>query len=119
MHQPIRYYSTNRQVPSATLAEALPRLQRLGQIIDQEQALAYQMAGIDGEFRRRFPGYRPVTDWGREYELWTRTTMDTLRGTLNAARLITRSPWLDMHGEDNPAPCFCDFQAVLCRIIPH
>ena len=68
-------------------AEALPRLQRLGQIIDQEQALAYQMAGIDGEFRRRFPGYRPVTDWGREYELWTQTTMDTLRGTLNAARL--------------------------------
>jgi len=68
-------------------AEALPRLQRLGQIIDQEQALAYQMANIDGEFRRRFPGYRPVTDWGREYELWTRTTMDTLRGTLNAARL--------------------------------
>jgi type IV secretion system protein TrbJ len=68
-------------------AEALPRLQRLGQVIEQEQAIAYQMAGIDGEFRRRFPGYRPVTDWTREYELWTRTTMDTLRGTLNAARL--------------------------------
>ena len=68
-------------------AEARPRLQRLGQIIEQEQAIAYQMARIDAEFRRRFPGYRPVTDWGREYELWTRTAMDTLRGTLNAARL--------------------------------
>jgi P-type conjugative transfer protein TrbJ len=68
-------------------AEALPRLHRLGQVIEQEQAIAYQMASIDGEFRRRFPGYRPVTDWAREYELWTRTTMDTLRGTLNAARL--------------------------------
>ena len=68
-------------------AEALPRLRRLGQIIEQEQAIAYQMAGIDAEFRRRFPGYRPVTDWGREYELWVRTAMDTLRGTLNAARL--------------------------------
>jgi P-type conjugative transfer protein TrbJ len=67
--------------------DALPRLLRLGQIIEQEQAIAYQMAGIDGEFRRRFPGYRPVTDWAKEYELWTRTTMDTLRGTLNAARL--------------------------------
>lgn len=67
--------------------DALPRLRRLGQIIEQEQAIAYQMASIDGEFRRRFPGYRPVTDWGREYELWTRTTMDTLRGTLNAARM--------------------------------
>jgi P-type conjugative transfer protein TrbJ len=68
-------------------AEALPRLRRLGQIIEQEQAIAYQMANIDGEFRRRFPGYRPLTDWAKEYELWTRTTMDTLRGTLNAARL--------------------------------
>ena len=68
-------------------ADALPRLRRLGQIIEQEQAIAYQMAGIDAEFRRRFPGYRPVTDWGREYELWTRTTMDTLRGTLSAAGL--------------------------------
>jgi P-type conjugative transfer protein TrbJ len=28
-----------------------------------------------------------VTDWAKEYELWTRTTMDTLRGTLNSARL--------------------------------
>jgi P-type conjugative transfer protein TrbJ len=68
-------------------AEARPRLQRLGQIIEQEQAIAYQMAGIDAEFRRRFPGYRPVTDWAKEYELWTRTAMDTLRGTLNTARL--------------------------------
>jgi len=68
-------------------AEARPRLQRLGQIIEQEQAIAYQMVGIDAEFRRRFPGYRPVTDWAKEYELWTRTAMDTLRGTLNAARL--------------------------------
>jgi P-type conjugative transfer protein TrbJ len=67
--------------------EALPRLRRLGQIIEQEQAIAYQMANIDAEFRRRFPGYRPVTDWAREYELWTRTAMDTLRGTLNAGRL--------------------------------
>ncbi len=68
-------------------SEALPRLRRLGQIIEQEQAIAYQMAGIDAEFRRRFPGYRPVTDWAKEYELWTRTTMDTLRGTLTSARL--------------------------------
>ncbi len=68
-------------------ADALPRLLRLGQIIEQEQAIAYQMATVDGEFRRRFPGYRPVTDWAKEYELWTRTTMDTLRGTLNSARL--------------------------------
>src|SRR5213078_3837173 len=68
-------------------AEALPRLVRLGQVIDQEQAIAYSMADIDGLFRQRYPGYRPVTDWSREYDTWTRTTLDTLRGTLNSVRL--------------------------------
>jgi P-type conjugative transfer protein TrbJ len=70
---------------------ALPRLLRLGRIIEQEQALSYTLGNVDSLFRQRFPGYRPVTDWAREYESWTRTTLDTLRGTLNAVRL---------HGED-------------------
>lgn len=67
--------------------EALPRLLRLGQVIEQEQAIAYTMANLDGLFRQRYPGYRPVTDWSREYDTWTRTTLDTLRGTLNAVRV--------------------------------
>src|SRR5437879_4277472 len=67
--------------------EALPRLVRLGQVIDQEQAIAYSMANIDGLFRQRYPGYRPVTDWSREYDTWTRTTRDRPRGTLNSVRL--------------------------------
>ena len=67
--------------------EALPRLVRLGRVIDQEQAIAYSMANVDGLFRQRYPGYRPVTDWSREYDTWTRTTLDTLRGTLNSIRL--------------------------------
>jgi P-type conjugative transfer protein TrbJ len=67
--------------------EALPRLIRLGQIIDQEQAIAYAMAGMDRVFRERYPGYRPVTDWAAAYDQWTRTTLDTLRGSLAAVRL--------------------------------
>ena len=67
--------------------DAQPRLLRLGAVIDQEQAIAYTMANVDGLFRQRYPGYRPVTDWSSEYELWTRTTLDTLRGTLNSVRL--------------------------------
>src|SRR5207247_8075658 len=31
-------------------AEALPRLVRLGRVIDQEQAIAYTMANVDGLF---------------------------------------------------------------------
>ena len=67
--------------------EALPGLMRLGQIIEQEQALAYAMAGMDRVFRERYPGYRPVTDWPAAYDQWTRTTLDTLRGSLAAVRL--------------------------------
>jgi P-type conjugative transfer protein TrbJ len=67
--------------------EALPRLIRLGQIIEQEQALAYAMAGMDRVFKERYPGYKPVTDWAAAYDQWTRTTLDTLRGSLVAVRL--------------------------------
>jgi P-type conjugative transfer protein TrbJ len=73
--------------------EALPRLLRLGRIIEQEQALSYTLGNVDSLCRQRYPGYRPITDWSREYDSWTRTTLDTLRGTLNAVRL---------HGEDFP-----------------
>jgi P-type conjugative transfer protein TrbJ len=67
--------------------EALPRLIRLGQTIDQEQAIAYAMVGMDRVFRERYPGYRPVTDWVGAYDQWTRTTLDTLRGSLASVRL--------------------------------
>ena len=67
--------------------EAVPRLIRLGQIIEQEQAIAYAMAGMDRVFRDRYPGYKPVTNWAAAYDRWTRTTLDTLRGTMAAARL--------------------------------
>jgi P-type conjugative transfer protein TrbJ len=67
--------------------EALPRLLRLGQIIEQEQALAYAMVGMDRVFKERYPGYKPMTDWAAAYDRWTRTTLDTLRGSLAAVRL--------------------------------
>jgi P-type conjugative transfer protein TrbJ len=67
--------------------EALSHLIRLGQIIEQEQAIAYAMSGMDRVFRERYPGYRPITDWATVYDQWTRTTLDTLSGSLAAVRL--------------------------------
>ena len=46
------------------------------------QAIAYAMAGMDRVFRDRYPGYKPITDWATAYDQWTRTTLDTLRGSL-------------------------------------
>src|SRR3989449_9668582 len=45
------------------------------------------MAGMDRVVRERYPGYRPATDWPAVYDQWTRTTLDTLRGSLAAVRL--------------------------------
>src|SRR5207253_4898059 len=67
--------------------EALPRLNRLGQIIEQEQAIAYAMAGVERVFRERYPGYRPVTDWATAYDQGTRTNPDQPPGSLAAVRL--------------------------------
>src|SRR2546427_12906215 len=73
--------------------EALPRLVRLGQVIDQEQAIAYSMANVDGLFRQRYPGYRPVTDWSREDDTWNRTTLETPRGHPNSCPLPPGEFW--------------------------
>src|SRR2546426_6437117 len=54
--------------------EALPRLNRLGQIIEQEQAIGYGMAGMERGFWERYPRYPPGTDWAAAYDQWTRTT---------------------------------------------
>ena len=75
--------------------EALPRLVRLGQIIDQEQAIAYAMAGMDRVFRERYPGYRPATDWAKTYDQWTRTTLaphETHRSFLTARKKALNCP---------------------------
>src|SRR2546422_11592808 len=45
------------------------------------------MAGMDRVVRERYPGYRPATDWPAVYDQWTRTTLDTLRGSLAAVGL--------------------------------
>src|SRR2546427_4547483 len=62
--------------------EGLPRLNRLGQIIEQEQAIAYAMAGMERGFRQRYPRYRPVTRWATPYYPSTRTPPDTPPGSL-------------------------------------
>lgn len=57
-------------------------------VVREGQALAYSMANLDVEFRRRFQGwgYRPG-EFYREYQQWSRTTLDGTLGVLKAANL--------------------------------
>ena len=68
-------------------SQALPRLLELGEIIQQGEAVAYTMADIDGAFRSRWPGYVPPEDFNASYDLWTRSTLDTVRGVLRSTQL--------------------------------
>jgi len=67
--------------------DLLPVLERLHEVIGRGNALAYSMEDLDGVFREKYPGYEPAEDWNEKYNDWTETTLDTLRGALNAAKI--------------------------------
>jgi len=59
----------------------------LNQIVKTGQALSYTMSNMDGEFRLRFPGYTPTTNYGESYRTWSQTSLDSTLGALKAAGL--------------------------------
>jgi P-type conjugative transfer protein TrbJ len=59
----------------------------LNQIVKTGQALSYTMSNMDGEFRLRFPGYAPTTNYGESYRTWSQTSLDSTLGALKAAGL--------------------------------
>lgn len=59
-------------------------LDQLADVMQEGDAMAYSMGDLDQLFKKTFPGYKPASDWGSEYETWTRQGLDTIRGVLNA-----------------------------------
>ena len=62
-------------------------INNLNQIVKTGQSLSYTMSNLDGSFRLRFPGYSSSTNYGQSYQTWSQTSLDSTRGTLNAAGL--------------------------------
>lgn len=56
-------------------------------VVKQGQALAFSMSNIGDQFKLKFPGYKPTTDFSTDYKKWSGTLMDTIKGTLEAANL--------------------------------
>jgi P-type conjugative transfer protein TrbJ len=48
-------------------------------------SLVYNMPNIADQLQKQFPGYVSPTDWNTQYQQWSTTTLDTLRGTLRSA----------------------------------
>ena len=57
----------------------------LRQIVNTGQALSYTLSNMDGTFRLRFPGYSTSTNYGRSYQNWSQTSLDSTLGALKAA----------------------------------
>ncbi len=62
-------------------------LEQLGNTIQQGSALSYQMQNLDAAFQSKFPGFKPNQNYSTEYQNWSKTALDTLRGTLDSVGL--------------------------------
>jgi len=60
-------------------------LRALARTIEIGEALSYSASDVARRFEERYPGYEPPEDWPAAYESWSRTALDTLRGTLTSA----------------------------------
>lgn len=73
--------------PGSTVAwgEVESALRALAQTIEVGDSLSYAASDVARDFEARYPGYRPPEDWPKSYEGWSKSTLDTLRGTLASA----------------------------------
>jgi P-type conjugative transfer protein TrbJ len=75
-------------LPSQTFGSIIADVNQLAAIVQGGMGLAYSMAGLDSEFRRRYPGYAASTGtYFANYRTWAQTSLDTALGALRAAGL--------------------------------
>lgn len=88
----IRQYENMLQntasLPSSVWNDARGTLDQLSSVVQSGQAIAYSMKNMDSTFRTRFPGYKVLgADPQKSYEEWSTTSLDSIRGAMNAANL--------------------------------
>jgi P-type conjugative transfer protein TrbJ len=74
-------------IPNQLFGTVASDIANLNQIVRTGQSLSYTMSNLDGNFRLRFPGYSSSTNYGQSYQTWSQTSLDSIRGALNAAGL--------------------------------
>ncbi len=77
-------------IPNQIWAQADGLLNQLVGIVNQGQALAFSATNINDLFKQKYPGYTPPQDFGAAYQNITDTTLDSVRGALNAANLQSK-----------------------------
>ena len=74
-------------IPNQIWSSVQQDLMGVVNVVKQGQALAFSMSNIGDQFKLKFPGYKPTTDFTGDYKKWSGTLMDTIKGTLEAANL--------------------------------
>jgi type IV secretion system protein TrbJ len=75
-------------LPSNVWNDARGTLDQLSNVVQSGQSIAYSMKNMDSTFRSRFPGYKVVgADPQKSYEEWSTTSLDSIRGAMNAANM--------------------------------
>lgn len=62
-------------------------LANLSNTIQTGNAVAYSMADVDQKFQQAYPGYSPSQNYAQEYQQWSSTSMDTIRGVLDSTSM--------------------------------
>jgi len=71
--------------PAPTWGEVQAWIDNLAVAARIGDSLVYNMPNIADQLQTQFPGYVSPTDWNTQYQQWSTTTLDTLRGTLRSA----------------------------------
>lgn len=75
------------QLGSPTWGQVQAWINNLATAAQIGNSLVYNMPNIAGQLQTQFPGYVSPTNWNTQYQQWSTTTLDTLRGTLQSAGL--------------------------------
>ncbi len=75
------------QLGSPTWGQVQGWINNLSAAAQIGNSLVYNMPNIAGQLQTQFPGYVSPTNWNTQYQQWSATTLDTLRGTLRSAGL--------------------------------
>jgi len=74
-------------IPNQIWSNVQQDLMGVFNVVKQGQGLAFSMSNIGEQFKLKYPGYKPTTDFTSDYKKWSGTLMDTIKGTLEAANL--------------------------------
>lgn len=76
-----------KNFPNFTWDNVSQTLANLSSAIQTGQALGYTMQNMDAAFQQVYPGYQPPQNYQQDYQNWSNTTLDTIRGGLDSISL--------------------------------